>query len=115
MFNSPLGTISNSNSNKRSRDPRVLAFEFIEKFEEKYGKNHVEFFKGGYSQALEKARRELRFMLVILQSDDHDDTAAFNKDTLTSDRLKEFIKEKNILVWAGNVHESEAHKGELVV
>jgi hypothetical protein len=23
----------------------------------------------------------------------------------------EFLKERNILVWAGNVHEAEAHKG----
>jgi FAS-associated factor 2 len=98
-------------NNSKKRDPRVLAFEFIESFEAKYGQNHVEFFKGGYSQALEKARRELRFMLVILQSDDHDNTLSFCRDTLTSTRVIDFIKEKNILVWAGNVVESEAHKG----
>lgn len=63
----------------RNRDPRVLAVEFIEKFESKYGSQHVEFFKGGYSQALEKARKDLRFLLVILQSDDHDDTELFNR------------------------------------
>lgn len=89
----------------------MLAFEFIELFESRYGENHVEFFKGGYSQALEKARKELRFMLVILQSDDHDDTQEFSRETLTSSRVIEFIKEKNILVWGGNVRESEAHKG----
>lgn len=50
-------------------------------------------------------------MLVILQSDDHDHTEEFNKTTLTSPRFIEFIKEKNILVWGGNVRESEAHKG----
>jgi FAS-associated factor 2 len=75
----------------------VLAFEFIELFESRYGENHVEFFKGGYSQALE--------------SDDHDDTQEFSRETLTSSRVIEFIKEKNILVWGGNVRESEAHKG----
>ena len=63
----------------KPRDPRVLAFEFIETFEQNYGQHHVEFFKGGYSQALEKARKDLRFMLVILQSDDHDDTKEFNR------------------------------------
>jgi FAS-associated factor 2 len=71
----------------------------------------VDFFKGGYSQALEKARRELKFMLVILQSYDHDDTDKFSKETLVSPRVIEFLKERNILVWAGNVHEAEAHKG----
>jgi hypothetical protein len=35
----------------------------------------------------------------------------YYRDTLTADLLIDYIKEKNILVWAGNVHESEAHKG----
>ncbi|GAA5812023.1 hypothetical protein MFLAVUS_005472 [Mucor flavus] len=102
--------ISRPTITNKPRDPRVLAFEFIELFETKYGQVHVEFFKGGYSQALEKARKDLRFMLVILQSDDHDNTDEFNKNTLTSTRFIEFIKQKNILVWGGNVRESEAHK-----
>ncbi|RCH82587.1 hypothetical protein CU097_000781, partial [Rhizopus azygosporus] len=58
----------------------------------------------GYSQALEKARKELRFMLVVLQSDDHDDTELFCR------QLIDYVKEKNILVWGGNVRETEAHK-----
>ncbi|KAI8878707.1 UBX-domain-containing protein, partial [Backusella circina FSU 941] len=94
----------------RQREPRLLATEFINTFEAKYGSTHVDFFRGGYSQALEKARRELRFMLVLLQSDDHDETDSFCKETLVSSRVIDFVKEKNILVWAGNVHESEAHK-----
>ncbi|CAO3634861.1 unnamed protein product [Mucor hiemalis] len=97
-------------SDKKPRDPRVLAFEFNEAFEVKYGRQHVDFFLGGYSQALEKARKDLRFMLVILLSEDHDDTPAFCRDTLTSTRVIEFLKEKNVLVWGGNVRESEAHK-----
>lgn len=32
------------------------------------------------------------------------------RDTFTSDRLVNFIRDKNILVWAGNVRETEAHK-----
>lgn len=89
-----------------------MAFEFTESFEAKHGANHVDFFKGGYSQALEKARKELRFMLVILQSDDHDDTQEFSRETLASSQVIDFIKDKNILVWGGNVRESEAHKGK---
>lgn len=62
---------------QKKRDPRVLAVEFIESFEDKYGTRHIEFFRGGYSQALEKARKDLRFMLVLLYSEDHDDTETF--------------------------------------
>ncbi|KAL9555494.1 hypothetical protein MBANPS3_002341 [Mucor bainieri] len=95
---------------QKKRDPRVLALEFIESFEQKYGSHHVDFFRGGYSQALEKARKDLKFMLVLLHSDDHDDTEAFCRDTLTSDRFVDFVRDRNILVWAGNVRETEAHK-----
>ena len=62
---------------QKKRDPRVLAVEFIESFENKYDSHHIEFFRGGYSQALEKARKDLRFMLVLLYSEDHDDTETF--------------------------------------
>ncbi|CEP19525.1 hypothetical protein [Parasitella parasitica] len=95
---------------ERKRDPRVLAVEFVETFERNYGPRHIEFFRGGYSQALEKARKDLRFMLVLLHSDDHDDTEAFCRDTLTAERLINFIRDKKIIVWAGNVRETEAHK-----
>lgn len=66
-------------AHREPRDARVLAYEFKQTFESKHGKRHVEFFQGGYSQALEKARKELKFLLVILQSDDHDDTDLFCK------------------------------------
>ncbi|KAI8641801.1 thioredoxin-like protein [Parasitella parasitica] len=95
---------------ERKRDPRVLAVEFIEAFEQNYGSDHVEFFRGGYSQALEKARKDLRFMMVFLHSDDHDDTDTFCRHTLTAERLVNFIRDKKIIVWAGNVREAEAHK-----
>lgn len=35
----------------------------------------------------------------------------FFRETLTSRQLIDYIKEKNILVWGGNVRETEAHKG----
>lgn len=35
----------------------------------------------------------------------------FLRETLTSRQLIDYVKEKNILVWGGNVRETEAHKG----
>ncbi|KAI9470763.1 MAG: hypothetical protein EXX96DRAFT_491244 [Benjaminiella poitrasii] len=49
-------------------------------------------------------------MLVLLQSNDHDDTEHFCRTVLASNRLIDFINDKQILVWAGDVCESEAHK-----
>lgn len=35
----------------------------------------------------------------------------FLRETLTSRQLIDYVKEKNILIWGGNVRETEAHKG----
>ncbi|KAI7876546.1 hypothetical protein K492DRAFT_135209, partial [Lichtheimia hyalospora FSU 10163] len=47
-------------------------------------------------------------LLVVLQSDEHDDTDAFCRQTLTSTELIDYLQQKNVLVWGGNVRESEA-------
>ncbi|KAJ3298243.1 hypothetical protein HK104_010951 [Borealophlyctis nickersoniae] len=65
---------------------------------------------GTYSQALERAKSELRYMLVVLHSSEHDDTEAFCRQTLTAERFLTFLTDKNILVWAGDVREPEAFR-----
>lgn len=70
------------------------------------------FLQEGYSQALEKARKELKFLLVILQSDEHDNTEVFCKDTLTNPELIQFLQTKNVLVWGGNVGQIEGYQGK---
>ncbi|QSL65247.1 hypothetical protein MERGE_002556 [Pneumocystis wakefieldiae] len=82
--------------------------KFIRKFEQEHGVDHVPFFEGGYVEALEAAKKDLMFFMVILQSDLHDDTYSFNRITLTNENLIGFIANNNILVWAGSVHEPEA-------
>ncbi|KAL0072882.1 hypothetical protein J3Q64DRAFT_1823780 [Phycomyces blakesleeanus] len=94
----------------RNQDPQVLANEFLSEYEEKYGTTHPTFFQGGYSQALEVARRELRFLWVILQCDDHDATPKFCSEILSSDELSTFLNNNNILVWGGNVRNTEANR-----
>ncbi|KAI9320646.1 thioredoxin-like protein [Dichotomocladium elegans] len=98
---------STSTPSVSRQDPRTIAARFLHEFESKYGETHVEFFQGGYSQALETARRELRYLLVVIQSNEHDDTEAFCRETLSSEELINYIRQNNILVWGGNVHESE--------
>lgn len=81
-------------------------------FEEEYGtETGLEFFEGGYAQALDIAKSDLRFLLVVLQSDEHDDTALFNKETLISPEVVQFLKEKSVILWAGSVQDSEAYQG----
>lgn len=96
---------------RRSQTPRDTAARFIRLFEEEYGAaTGLEFYEGGYAQALEIAKKELRFLLVVLQSDEHDDTTSFNKDTLTNADVVRFLKDQNIILWAGSVQDSEAYQ-----
>ncbi|CAG8463238.1 7448_t:CDS:2 [Racocetra fulgida] len=102
----PRPAITDPQAN-RIRDSRLTA-QFIEKFEQKYGRTHPDFFQGAYSQALERAKNDLRFAMIILQADEHDNTKKFNRDTLTSELLISFLRENDVLVWAGNIKDPEA-------
>ncbi|KAF7726321.1 hypothetical protein EC973_008901 [Apophysomyces ossiformis] len=95
-------------TNTQRQDPRTIASRFLRDFESSYGETHLDFFQGGYSQALEKAKKELKFLLVVLQSDEHDDTEAFCRNILTSTDLIDFTNRNQMLIWAGNVREAEA-------
>jgi FAS-associated factor 2 len=64
---------------------------------------------------LEHAKENLQYFLVILQSDTHDDTELFCRQTLTADSFLQYLSDKNILVWGGNVKESEAYKGMHII
>ncbi|CAG8445113.1 2055_t:CDS:2 [Scutellospora calospora] len=102
----PRPAITDPQAN-RLRDSRLTA-QFIQKFEENYGNTHPDFFQGSYSQALDRAKNDLRFTMIILQADEHDNTKKFNRDTLTSELLISFLRENDVLVWAGNIKDPEA-------
>ncbi|KAI8849474.1 hypothetical protein BC829DRAFT_182361 [Chytridium lagenaria] len=101
-------TTSARRRNLQSTDPQAAAARFLLDFEVAYGVSHPNFFQGTYSQALDVAKRELRYLFVYLQSSDHDDTPDFNRNTMTSERFINYIQEQNFLVWAGDIKESES-------
>ncbi|EEP82195.1 conserved hypothetical protein [Uncinocarpus reesii 1704] len=72
----------------------------------------VRFTHNGYNMALEKAHAELKFLLVVLLSPEHDDTNGWVRDTLLNDEVRDFIADSrnNILLWGGNVQDSEAYQ-----
>ena len=37
----------------------------------------------------------------------------FHRETLSSEELVEYMRQKNVLVWGGNVRESEAFQGKM--
>jgi FAS-associated factor 2 len=58
-------------------DPVADVLSFIHLYEQKYGSVHPVFYQGTYSQALNDAKQELRFLLVYLHCEEHQDTANF--------------------------------------
>ncbi|KIW04756.1 uncharacterized protein PV09_03950 [Verruconis gallopava] len=92
--------------------PRDAALRFIREVEEEYGTNELPFFENGYAQALDSAKNDLKFLLVVLVSPEHDDTASFIRDTLLDPAVVTFVKDpaNNILLWAGTVQDAEAYQ-----
>jgi FAS-associated factor 2 len=97
---------------RRPLMPRDTAARFKREFDEEYGENELPFFEGGIAQAHDLAKKDLKFMLVVLMSPEHDDTESFVKDTLLCQEVVDFIKDptNNIIVWGGNVLDSEAYQ-----
>lgn len=95
---------------RRALSPQDTAARFIREFEEEYGTHSLRFLENGYNMALEKAHRDLKFLLVVLLSPEHDDTSSWVRDTLLSREVTDFINDpqNGIIVWGGNVQDSEA-------
>jgi FAS-associated factor 2 len=64
---------------------------------------------------LDTAKGELKFLLMVLMSPEHDDTESFTRDTLLSPEVVDFINDpaNNIILWGGNVLDSEAFQVSL--
>lgn len=99
---------------RRPLNPRDTAARFHREFEEEYSVAHgtLPFHDNGYAHAFDTAKKELKYMLVVLLSPEHDDTAPFVRDTLLSPDFIHFVKqpENNILLWAGTVQDAEAYQ-----
>ena len=97
---------------RRPLNPRDTASRFAREFEEDYGTHSLRFFEDGYARAWDLAKKELKFLLVVLISPEHDDTSSFVRGTLLSQEVVSFINEpqNNIILWAGSVQDSEAYQ-----
>ncbi|KAH7128387.1 UBX domain-containing protein [Dendryphion nanum] len=109
-INRPTGR--QATGGRRQLGPRDAAARFKREFEEEYGNNNLPFFDGGYAQAFDLAKKELKFLLVVLVSPEHDETTSFIRETLISQEVIDYIRSpgNNIVLWAGNVQDSEAYQ-----
>lgn len=88
-------------------DAKTTASRIIRSFEETYGDTGLKFFEGGFTQAFELAKSQFKFLVVIIQSDEHDLTVPFNRQVLTDPRVVELLRRDDVIVWLGNVQNSE--------
>ncbi|KAI1819671.1 UBX domain-containing protein [Xylaria intraflava] len=97
---------------RRMLMPPDTAARFRREFEEEYGTNALPWFEDGFAQALDLAKRDLKFLLIVLMSPEHDDTESYTRDTLLVPEVVNFINdpENNIILWGGNVLDSEAYQ-----
>jgi FAS-associated factor 2 len=105
------GTRRNT-SGRRPLNPKDTAARFIREFEEEYGNHSLPFLENGYAQSLDIAKRDLKYLLVVLLSPEHDDTSPWVSETLLSQHVLSFINDpsNNIILWGGNVQDSEAYQ-----
>jgi len=67
---------------------------FSENFRSTYGGEGLHFHNGSYSQALDTAKKDLKFLIVYLHSPNHQDTNRFCRQTLCSPQFTEFLEDK---------------------
>ncbi|KAH8926296.1 hypothetical protein BT69DRAFT_1278953 [Atractiella rhizophila] len=67
-----------------------------------------EFLRCGYSEALQAAKDELKILMVVLSSAEHEDDEGFRKTVLTDQNLRRTISENDILVWGGDIKYRDA-------
>ena len=97
---------------RRPLNPRDTAARFIREFGEEYGDHRLRFYENGYAQAYDTAKKDLKFLLVVLLSPEHDDNNTFIREILLSQEFEAFANnpENNLILWAGNVQDSEAYQ-----
>lgn len=99
-----------ANRRRGQGNPLEDVRQFGRDFEAKFGRTHPQLFSGSYSQALEEAKKELRFLVVYLHSPDHEETETFCSRTLVSQTLIEFLENNNIIFWGCSVNSGEGYR-----
>jgi len=93
----------------QNTDPLVDVSNFVQNFKNKYGENHPQFYHGSYSNAVLEAKRDLKFLLVYLHNNLHEETEEFCKQVLTHLEVINYIKRNNLICWACSIDLKEGY------
>jgi FAS-associated factor 2 len=97
---------------RRALPPAENSRRFIREFSEEYGQNTLPFQESGFNLTLDNAKKDLKFLLVVLLSPSHDENHTWVQETLLSNQLKSFLHSHRdeLVLWGGNVRDSEAYQ-----
>ncbi|KAI9888743.1 MAG: hypothetical protein M1814_006475 [Vezdaea aestivalis] len=97
---------------RRLLGPQEAAVNVKRQLKADYDTRGFPFLEEGYAQAQDRAKKDVKFLLVILYSPEHDHTDAFLRETLFSDEVVSYLKDKtnNTISWVGDVQEPEAYQ-----
>ncbi|XP_055710128.1 FAS-associated factor 2 [Phlebotomus papatasi] len=89
-------------------DPLRDVLSFIDVYKEKYPVHPV-FYHGTYAQALNDAKRELKFLLVYLHSEGKSEADSFCRNALSDSQVIAYIN-RNMLFWACDIASPEGYR-----
>ena len=97
---------------RRALPPGENTRRFIRELSEEYGENTLPFAETGFNLTLDNAKRDLKFILVVLLSPSHDENHTWVRDTLLSSQFRTFLESHRdeMILWGGNVRDSEAYQ-----
>lgn len=90
-------------------DPLANIAEFVIQYNTTFGTDHADFYQGSYSQAVNEAKRQLKFLVVYLHQNDNADCDTFARQTMTSPDLIQFLQ-NNAVFWACSKNLPEGKK-----
>ena len=94
-----------------THDPILEVESFVREFEEKYGVAHPPFHRGSYVQALNEAKRELKFLLVFLHAHSDPDSELFCSRVLTHSAVVSYVtRHRQLLLWSCGTRSYEGFK-----
>lgn len=70
---------------------------------------HPVFYQGTYAQALNDAKRELKFLVVYLHSESNSEVANFCRNALSDPAVIEYINQR-MLFWACDISSPEGYR-----
>ena len=97
---------------RRALPPAENTRRFIREFGEEYGDHTVPFVETGFNLTMDNAKRDLKFLMVVLLSPSHDDNSAWVRETLLSNALKQVLSSQadELMLWGGSVQDAEAYQ-----